>query len=674
MPTYEDFESNIEAHLLYIDGLPSAEALTALKRRFADGSWRGVPGTWLHRLEVVAHKHGLASDDRIVGLRSELVAALISGRVEREAHETLRGLFGSHTVPATVEETSRLVEWFIAKAEPGDASLAADVLDGIRRDEEHALRDAVDPLRKWLLLNGAAELRARRRAPLLLDSIKRFDRADAAPGVVDSLVRYIIVNDEDLGAHQAFLNAPHALLQAVEHSLERGGSEPLMAQLAAKMGSSFINSVLEPPEGWPAYPLFQRALLRSLASGNGPLPPDAWRPALWCRCPESGVEFGSGGAVTAALDALRLHASLPHRRSSLGRGGMPENDRAWARLITSECARIFDITNGLPKAARQKLQSCVGSLDSVTEGIAEALRDALRDHATLAALILAESPNHGAVAAAIAALPDPPRIATEAAQEISDAELLRAFTQILHRPWEAPVFGVDLARAFGGATRVEFGTLQDEDKILIRDGVVTMDREPVDQMLRLLAMGREAKLALAAIYFVHELVHVVQGLGDKARVASLRSTGAETTLMHVDLGADHAAALAVASAFPRWDVTWLKDLQGRSLVAFPVSPYNTAAGQARKAQRLIGLRLDYLARTTGSIPKTSLGDGYAFADYGPAGGALLVMVSGPPVGLISTSSLSPSDAGLFADAANAGLDAERLARIDGVLRQKLGGA
>lgn len=673
MPSYEDFESNIEAHLLYIDGLSAAEALTALKRRLADGSWRGVPGAWLHRLEVVVHRHGLASDDRVAGLRSALVSDLISGRVEREAHETLRGLFGSHTVPATVEETVRLVEWFTEKAEPGDASLAADVLEGIRRDEEHALRDAVDRLRKWLLLNGAAELRARRRAPLLLDFIKRFDRSDADPAIMAFLVRYIIVNDEDLGAHPAFLSAPHALLQAVEHSLERGGSEPLMAQLAAKMGPSFIDNVLEPPDGWPVYPVFQRALLRSLAHGSGPLPADAWRSALWCRCPESGIEFGSGGAVTAALDALRLHASLPHRRNSSGRGGTPENDRAWALLIASECARIFDITNGLPKAARQKLQACIGWLDSVTEGIAEALRDALRDRTTLAAMILAESPNHGVVAAAIVALPESPRIATEAAQEISDAELLRAFTQLLHRPWEAPVFGVDLSRAFGGATRVEFGALPDEDKILIRDGVVTMDRKPVDQMLRLLVMDRAAKLALATIYFVHELVHVVQGVGDKTRVASLRSTGAETTLMHVDLGADHVAALAVASAFPKWDVTWLKDLQGRSLVAFPVSPYNTAGGQARKAQRLIGLRLDYLARTTGDS-KASLGDGYAFADYGPAGGAFLVMVSGPPVGLIGMSSLSPSDAGMFADAANAGLDAERLARIDGVLRQKLGGA
>jgi hypothetical protein len=152
--------------------------------------------------------------------------------------------------------------------------------------------------------------------------------------------------------------------------------------------------------------------------------------------------------------------------------------------------------------------------------------------------------------------------------------------QLIGRPWHDLVFGIDVGHALRGATRVELTELQGDDKIVVRDGVVKLDARSVEEMLSQLPMDREAKLALAVVYFVHELVHVAQGIGDKALVSALRSTGGETTLMHVDLGADHAAALAVAGAFPKWRLDWLKDLQGRSLGAFPVSRYNTSAGRA----------------------------------------------------------------------------------------------
>jgi hypothetical protein len=126
----------------------------------------------------------------------------------------------------------------------------------------------------------------------------------------------------------------------------------------------------------------------------------------------------------------------------------------------------------------------------------------------------------------------------------------------------------------------------------------------------------------------------------------------------------------VAVAFPKWRLDWLKDLQGRSLGAFPVSPYNTSAGRARKAQRLVGLRVDYLARTRGSIPKDVFRGGYAFADFGPAGGKILLMVSGPPQAVVKAAGLSPPEAELLSSAADDGLD-ERLGEIDRVLGEKL---
>lgn len=67
-----------------------------------------------------------------------------------------------------------------------------------------------------------------------------------------------------------------------------------------------------------------------------------------------------------------------------------------------------------------------------------------------------------------------------------------------------------------------------------------------------------------------------------------------------------------------------------------------------------------------------LGDGYAFADFGPAGGHLLILVSGPPQSVWKAADLSPSEAELLASSADEGLDG-RLAEIDRVLTQKLTG-
>ncbi len=88
--------------------------------------------------------------------------------------------------------------------------------------------------------------------------------------------------------------------------------------------------------------------------------------------------------------------------------------------------------------------------------------------------------------------------------------------------------------------------------------------------------------------------------------------------------------------------------------------------------RLVSHRLDYLARESKVVPEDKIGDGYVFADYGPAGGRLLVMASGPPTLLIKGVPLSPKDATILVSAADEHPPREDvIAQIDAVLMRAL---
>lgn len=170
---------------------------------------------------------------------------------------------------------------------------------------------------------------------------------------------------------------------------------------------------------------------------------------------------------------------------------------------------------------------------------------------------------------------------------------------------------------------------------------------------------------IGVLYVVHEAVHLQQGIGDEDTVGHLRQTGAESTLMQLDLAADHLGAHVVAT---RLDLPLapLKDLQGRSLAAYPATAQHTVAARARKANRIVGLRFDHLARRLGVIPDRA--DEHIFADHGPAGGRIAILATGPPVRLLGTPSLSRDDAQALSAAADPG---QPLTKLDAIVEQCL---
>jgi hypothetical protein len=674
MPSYEDFDRNVAAHLQYAASQPPVEALAILRRRFDDESWRTMPRAWLPLLLGTAQR--LGDDPGVAELRGLLVTWLTANRVGTEAQQTLPDLFRSE-YGVTVDEASRLAAWFVEKAGPGDASLAAEVLFIVFRRGDVQHRRALHPVCRWLVQNGSAELRRRSRVGkqvLLLGLVGAFDVPDADPSMMDSALRYVIASEEDLSGHNDLVTDPNGVLRrAVEHVLERDELSAIPSDLSRKLGTGFVELVL----GTSTYPRFRLALLRTLAKGSLPwqqIATEAWKVAFCGPCPGAGLSFASAEAIDLAVDALAYHACQPEQRGRAFDGGTPENDRAWAFLVASEFARIHELSgDGVSARAQRRLYACVAATPSVTVGIAEALRVAVADYPGLAKSLLAEGPSTGTVRAALLALPDTaPRARRGSGESVDMAEVVSLLDRLLNQPWHEPIFGVDVAGALRGATRVELAHLESEHKVMVGDGMVKLHGPSLDEMLARLPMDREAKLALAAIYFVHELVHVQQGIGDKVLVGVLRSTGSETTLLHADLGADHTAARAVQVAFPKWKLDYLKDLQGRSLTAFPASTHDMS-GRARKAQRLVALRLDYLARATGSIPWDMFHDGYAFADYGPAGGKILILVSGPPQSVVRAADLTSGEAALLSSSADVGLG-DRLAEIDRVLAAKLTGS
>jgi hypothetical protein len=87
----------------------------------------------------------------------------------------------------------------------------------------------------------------------------------------------------------------------------------------------------------------------------------------------------------------------------------------------------------------------------------------------------------------------------------------------------------------------------------------------------------------------------------------------------------------------------------------------------------VSLRLDYLARAARKAPNwlDRLGDGYVFADLSPGGGAMLLLVSGPPFAVVGNTLLNAAQVAFITTALDEqdGMT-DRLAGIDSLLRSQ----
>jgi|JI9StandDraft_1071089.scaffolds.fasta_scaffold04576_9 hypothetical protein len=220
------------------------------------------------------------------------------------------------------------------------------------------------------------------------------------------------------------------------------------------------------------------------------------------------------------------------------------------------------------------------------------------------------------------------------------SSLCRELTELLNDRLPRRACGVHLQQIIQGARKVCLASLTHQDKVQVRGNRILLDRRYVSTAYD---ASDERRRAVCALYFLHELIHLAQGIGPKSMVRLLRRAEGEQTLLHFDLHADHVAAMILHRARPQWSLQFLKDVQGHALCDFPATHRHSLVAQRRKRMRVLAVRADYWARRIGLIDEERVGDGYLFLEYTRPRGSMLLFRSGPPLSLLGEVRLGVRD-------------------------------
>lgn len=653
MIEYADFGDRVEAHLLYLLDAPVDEVALVLRRRLEDGTWRQAARQFATTLVVKAGRPGGEALRELFPVVADHLAAGVLDDASRIAIEVLtrsHGGFGDL-------EVQTVSAWLQRVAGPGDASLVGMLVEGAR---EPAMRVAIAPLVPWLIDHGAAELRSRRSHHLVFELLELVLTSGDDERLLPA-VRYVLASEVPppswFGRGDG-ARGSNVLIAAIERLLElRHASAALVADLARAMPPDGAGNLLGEAVGADELPRVHAAVLQMLMAGE--LHPDAaknaWPHVFDRLIPDANAAWSERGLDTA-MQAFGTW--VWSRRDAYGRQvpGTRETQRAWSTFIVGALlARGFPRhTGGHPAEHVMRLLGYSGDVD---HGVLAAIRIHVQGlpqaPALLVKLVARETARSGTIKAALTLLES-----SHAPAETADvAPLLQgtlaAVSRILGTAAAAPVVHLS------GVDRVCTATLSGSDKVAIEGTTLIVDVGELGSLART-PLSLEEQVLLGALYVVHEVIHLQQGIGDKAVVTTLRSVGAESTLMQLDLAADHLAARVVSGAMGH-PVAHLKDLQGRSLTAFPTSAYHTSAARARKANRLVGLRFDVAARRLGILADDA--DEHVFCDHGPAGGELVILASGPPVRLVGKAPLTREDAKTLSAAADPALPVGRIDEI-----------
>lgn len=615
------FEGRLEAALSYALTLPVEEASARFEAIWESGAWRADPTRWLQRVNK------MRDADRWMPARAGEVTL-----------ETLKALGWADAKPhvynafllwadGTSELAERVAVWVSENADAGDA-------DVVLRGAESFFEAFAGPAMKlvdWVLEHAISSLRSPHRVSLLrtlfmrLVELERHQDAALLLNLMLSLDRALQQWPSDLplwrtveitGLDQRLvIDLVHGLLRVGETHL---AFQPLRARDIYQRTGQIVFEMIARCEIAPRF--LERA----------------WEVALEGPPPEDPEVLTSLVSLDAALAKLLWCERKVDR--------IP-----WARLFAEAYWRLWrDPSEDRDVLAVRAIRNLAAWRDDVAQGVAEALVERLRtrtDPSTeLARDILADGP--ASVFRVVAALDCFAPMSTpkkpEKPTRPDDREVERLRLQLerfIGSPWPRSLYGLDIAAILKDIIRVELVELEGGDKVRLDGPVLKVARDYPDDLLR---AGRHGDELLQAVflYVAHELVHLPQGIGDIATVRRLRAVGAESNLLHVDLSADHIAALMVHSAVQRWSIVDLKAAILDSLAAFPSSPFHTDASRLRKSLRYVSERLDLLMRRASPQAVTS---GYWFVDFGPLGGPAFVFTSGPPLRLIGEVALSKPD-------------------------------
>jgi hypothetical protein len=727
------FHGRAQAHIHYASGLPPEEADPIFRAQLVaeepDNAWTAAPEVWVQaatRVDERLNRTGTGASllaalaERLVGIpisldHHEFLPQVVAGLVRSPATEStigpvLRSLLGGYAESAKAGDANLMAELLAVATR--ELSLAADMLAeqhqlgamGMGKDRgvveifqiarqldakpghppsaeaqpQETLRQTEAtrrtgllrcfvPLARWMLQKGSAELRRSERAPLLATVLECL--VDGEPAEQQLALSYISLNAQPQGG---FWRRQRVLFwSTAEKVLTQGTPDWLMCELAASMyrGNWFAEDCTLPLSQPQNLPHARQALLRGLLDGRFDSIPDRFLPVAW----EAAFSHPIGEETTRLRfsHARTLDRALRELDSRAARTEPPDTLGEWARHLAREWIRIHGL-----RAKELQVLAIVAERQAVAGDIRTALRNAIEESRptrdTPLALRILNEPGEvpGRIRSVLALKLADPLFTYK--QPERHQHLIEEFRRIIHFPWSGPIFGIDLGQMIQAEQVRDIGFTQLDQGDLVRSekGLLYLHEPPYKHMAETIA-DEEEFLATTTLYFLHEWVHVHQGIGRKQTVETLRETGSESTLMHLDLSADHAAALLAQRATPRWGLSWLKDVQGRSLLEYLAGRGHTAASRSRKTTRLVSLRIDFLARVATRPPNwlDQLGGGYAFTDLSPGGGAMLLLVSGPPFSVVDHTRLAAEQVTLLTTAMDEGEGlADRLPRIDVLLR------
>lgn len=625
--TAERFEDNLEAYLYYLLSLPPEETVAGVLELWRQGGWRADPHAFLNKVWVVTGRSGDALTNETCGqiwldaLR-ELPWAQARSFVFRNAFQVWASCSAGLLRDACA--------WLAEVAEPGDADIIVDGLAQLlpkRGDDALALVD-------WTLANGVSAF----RNPTYLGPLgetfllvaQREDRREGAQllltllATVDRGLSDAIRDDETFwNAVQACQAGDVLIANVVKRLLDDGRSD---------RGLSLLGNRASWPCAWDA-------VFGLLGAGEVPAGSmtRAWEQAFRGPAPVATGALRTPAAIEAGLETL--HAPFDHN----------EHSASWAQLLA--CAWWSSIAADASLARRPFAHRSIFLMaghPKTTEGIRLALSwwlEGRPDEASDLARALLDERDPARVKAALlvaaksceGGLP-----ALTGASAVSVASLQARLAPLILRPLGMPAYGVDIDLRLAACMKLELTVLDRDDKVRV-DGASLLVDESFPRRLIDVGFQGDELLKLAALYVMHELVHHDQGIGDYALVGSLRAAGGETTLLHLDLAADHAAALAVHRAVPSWSLAELKGLITRSLSFFPARGLRTAASRVRKSLRAASSQLDARLHELGVGLDASMG-GYWYIDLCPLGGDAFAVAAGPPMRLAAKERFTTKEA------------------------------
>lgn len=655
-----DFTGRPRVELLWARDQGVSRLCASLQHQLQSEEWRKCPSEWADALVFLLQQGDGKQFARTILRRFVECQFTITSELQTVLSAAWPHLVGASGVEA---DLLKLVELIQREASPGLASLIADLVAGVTQMERWSEAPFILPLATSLVRFGVAELRTQTRAGLL--------RRLALGGLGGEVPVSRIALELGLGSAHAveFWHRDEAaqLWEAVEAVVDSCAVPELVldACRAARSAGGW-ELPLEQPD---RFPRTARRLVEAACDGALDLSDVevASRVAVCAERLGVAISFGRAEAARAAVMSLPV---LLARDTTLS---------SWAASVLRDWIKYGLVVGFAADEVRHADGALTWSRDTALKFL-DVIRSSnhwLRNQSNPALLFSLGHRTPGSASGAIGAARATLALVTEdrgtsgLEPDQSDwtSELQARFREILSLSIHGQFYGVRADRLFDGARDVRLRPLSGDDKVRVEDGTLLVDPRPYLEIARN-RVPRE-RLALAMLYFLHEMVHRHQGVDRLESVQAIRQSGAEESLLHLDLAADHVAALLLSAIDARWTVDQVKRLQARP--AFQVGPHHTSAARRRKARRRVSLLADVHSRASDGVGESPDEGGYAFVDYSPGGGGFVLFRSGPPLRVVGVAGLSAADAALLDGAADRdSATSQHSQRLDAIIGRLVG--